>query len=199
MDNPVLKTYKAEEGHSYTDKEKLFCYYYVQYWNGAKAAREAGYKESNDRGQASENLSKPHIKQLIEEMKSDLEFMSGVSKLRNLQELGKIAYLSAEDVYTTEFTLEEFNNLSEQAKSAIMEVENTQRVISSEGENIVIDKKVKVKFYSKQQAIQEINKMMGYNEPDKVEHSGGLEHKFKGMSDSEVEAEAKRIREKYDD
>jgi phage terminase small subunit len=75
-----------------TNKERIFCHQYVVDWNGARSAREAGYSENSCRQIADQNLSKLHIKQYIDLIKNDLEKEAGISKLRNLQELAKIAY-----------------------------------------------------------------------------------------------------------
>lgn len=53
---------------SLTRKESLFCQYYVIAFNGADAARRAGYSEKTARHIAHENLTKPHIKKRIDEL-----------------------------------------------------------------------------------------------------------------------------------
>lgn len=54
-------------------RQKLFCQYYVELGNGAQAAIKAGYKETTARHQASQLLTKKHIKDEIARIKQPLE------------------------------------------------------------------------------------------------------------------------------
>ncbi|NEZ47812.1 hypothetical protein FDF74_11530 [Clostridium niameyense] len=54
-----------------TDKQKLFCIYYVKYFNATKAALKAGYSKDTARSIASENLAKPYICNEIKRLKAD--------------------------------------------------------------------------------------------------------------------------------
>lgn len=49
-----------------TFKQEQFIYYYLQDGNGAQAAIKAGYSERTARSIASENLTKPYIRSIIE-------------------------------------------------------------------------------------------------------------------------------------
>lgn len=162
-----------------TGKEKRFCEEYVIDWNGARSARVAGYSENSAKEIASENLTKPNIKQYIELIKNDIERLSGVSKLRNIQELSKIAYSSVEHIHNTWIELKDWELIKEDNPVILAAIESidtkveTRKVNVSEGSDIDIEVKyVKVKFFSKIAAITEINKMMGYNQPDKIQFSG---------------------------
>ena len=56
------KTYTLKElKKKLTEKEKNFCHEYVIDWNGARAARVAGYSEKTCTEIASQNLIKLHI------------------------------------------------------------------------------------------------------------------------------------------
>lgn len=50
-----------------TPKQKAFCDYYIKLGNGAESAKRAGYKAKNLSQIASENLTKPYIKQYIDD------------------------------------------------------------------------------------------------------------------------------------
>jgi len=166
-----------------TGKEKRFCEEYVIDWNGARSARVAGYSEDSIYNIASENIRKPHIKQYIDIVKNDIERLSGVSKLRNIQELSKIAYSSVEHIHNTWIELKDWELIKEDNPVILAAIESidtkveTRKVNVSEGSDIDIEVKyVKVKFFSKIAAITEINKMMGYNQPNKIELSGKVEN-----------------------
>ena len=55
-----------------TNKMKMFCLEYLKDFNGADAARRAGYSKKTARTVASENLTKPDIKAEIEKLKKIL-------------------------------------------------------------------------------------------------------------------------------
>lgn len=58
-----------------TDKQQAFVEYYLTHWNATEAARQAGYSGnySTLRSIGSENLTKPNIRQEIEQRLSDLK------------------------------------------------------------------------------------------------------------------------------
>jgi phage terminase small subunit len=168
----------AEEAEKYTrsqldekltDKELIICHEYIIDWNKARAARAAGYSEDSARQIAYAIFTKDYIKQYIDFIKNDLEIEAGVSKLRNLKELAKIAYSSIASLHDTWIKLMDFNELTEIQKAAIESTETKTMKVGEDGEiNIEF---VKIKLFPKLPAISEINKMMGYNEPDKVDHT----------------------------
>jgi len=166
------KQYTFEElKKKLTNKERIFCHEYIVDWNGAKAARLAGYSEKTVYVTACENLTKPHIKQYINYIKNNLEEESGISKLRNLKELAKIAYSSIAHLHNTWIERKEFDSLTDDQKAAIETIE-TKTVTMNYDESTKEVEYVKISLYSKQAAIQEINKMMGYNAAEKRELTG---------------------------
>ena len=172
MGAPKIYTRKELE-KKLTPKEKNFCHEYVVDWNGARAARAAGYSENSDRQIATVTLSKVYIQQYVEFIKDDFEMLCGISKTKQLQELYKIAYSSIAHLHNTWIELRVFDELSEDQKASIesIDTKTEQKLVynpnSDKKENIDV-KYVKIKLYPKVSSIQEINKMMGYYEPDKV-------------------------------
>jgi hypothetical protein len=159
-----------------TEKEKNFCHEYVVDWNGGRAARAAGYSEKTCYVIANENLTKPKIKQYINFIKNDYEMLCGISKTKQLQELAKIAYSSIAHLHNTWIELKAFDNLTDDQKAAIESTETkheTKQIFnieSNEKEDVNINY-IKIKLYSKLNAIDQINKMMGYHEAEKYDHS----------------------------
>lgn len=168
-----IKYTKEELKNKLTEKEKNFCHEYVVDWNGARAARAAGYSENSAREIATQNLSKLHIKQYIDFIKNDYEMLCGISKTKQINELAKIAYSSIAHLHDTWITRKEFENLTDEQKASIESID-TKIVKTAIGEELVNIEHVKIKLYSKLAALEQINKMMGYNEPDKIEHSGEI-------------------------
>ncbi|MHC4103893.1 MAG: terminase small subunit [Planctomycetota bacterium] len=60
------KTTLDLSGARYTKKQRVFMIEYLKYWNGAKAARRAGYSRRCAHQQAYENLRKPKIRRAID-------------------------------------------------------------------------------------------------------------------------------------
>lgn len=122
-------------------------------------------------------LEDVRIRQFIEYLKLDIEEITGVSKIRNVAELAKIAYTSIAHLHNTWIELEDFESLTEEQKAAIESIESkveTKQVQGKDFDKELFDievKYVKIKLYSKIAAIDQINKMMGYNEPEKHNHN----------------------------
>ena len=120
-----------------TEKQRLFCEYYIENWNASDAARRAGYSE-NSAGQIGEqNLKKLEIKEYIEEIQKDLSKIAGISRLSIIKDLVNI------------------KDYAEQEKDKI-------------------------------KALEVVNKMLGFNEPDKVDNSGIVYQIIKGTNKEEL-------------
>ncbi len=156
-----------------TEKEKNFCHEYCVDWNASRAAREAGYSENSDRTIGAQNLAKLHIKQYIDFVKHDYEFLCGISKTKQLQELHKMAFSSIAYLHDTWITLKEFESLTDDQKAGIESIETkTEHKLLNDGD--IATKYVKIKLYSKTVALAEINKMMGYHAAEKVNMELGI-------------------------
>jgi hypothetical protein len=175
--NKEGKIYTKEELlKKLTDKERIFCHEYIIDWNGSRAAKVAGYSEKSAKEIAHATLTKVHNQQYIEFIKDDIEKEAGITKLRQLNELAKIAYSSIAHLHNTWIELKDFESLTDDQKDAI---ESTETKTESKGkfnedtqsyDNVEV-KMVKVKLYSKLGAIDQINKMLGYNAADKIDHT----------------------------
>ncbi len=73
-----------------TDKQEMFCREYVVDWNATRAAIAAGYSEDTAKQTGYENLTKPYIKTYIEDIQKDMQKLSGLSMLSNLNHLKEI-------------------------------------------------------------------------------------------------------------
>ena len=145
-------------------KQQRFCEEYVIDWNGTHAAIRAGYSKKSARNIAANNLAKPEIEEYIAEIQTDLAKLAGVSALRNIKELMKIAYSSMHHFKEDWMTERSFKDLSEDDKAAISEIFYQDKV-SAGGTK---EKIVKFKLHDKQKAIEIINKMLGFNSPDET-------------------------------
>lgn len=80
-----------------TDKQRRFCEEYVVDWNATQAAIRAGYSEKTAKETGCENLTKPNIKKHIDECKSNVAKLAGISALQNAIWLKEIAQQREED------------------------------------------------------------------------------------------------------
>ena len=148
-----------------TEKQRIFCHEYVRDWNASRAARVAGYSE-NSAGQIGEqNLKKLEIKQYIEHIQVDLAKLAGISKLKNIEELQKIAFSSIAHLHNTWIEKKEFEELTDDQKASIESIDSKVEYTDS-GDKVHY---VKIKLYSKTKALEMINSMMGWNAPVKTE------------------------------
>lgn len=156
-----------------TDKELIFCHEYIVDWNGARAARKAGYEQNRDRQTAYDLVTKSYIKQYIDFIKDDIAQEAGLSKLMIILEQKKIAFSSIANLHETWIKRHEFEDLEQEQRDCIQEIETkirTEYEFNSESnkrEPISVEY-VKIKLYDKQKALDSITKMMGWNEPDKL-------------------------------
>lgn len=148
-----------------TDKQRRFCEEYVIDWNATRAAKVAGYSENTAQQIGSENLLKPVIQDYIEEVQKDLSKLTGVTAARNILELKKMAYTNMSDFKKGWMTEVEFEELSDDTKAALSEIQYT-KMKNEEGFEKDI---VKFKLHDKQKAIDMLNKMLGYNAPEKLQ------------------------------
>lgn len=147
-----------------TRKQQRFCEEYVIDFNGTRAAIAAGYSPKAAKEIASENLTKPNIKSYIDEIQKDLRKLTGVTAARNILELKKIAYSSITSFKKDWMTEKEFDSLSEEQLACISDIQYQTRTTKEGTETIV-----RFKLHDKQKAIEILNKMLGFNESDKLD------------------------------
>lgn len=154
-----------------TEKQKRFCEEYIFDWNATRAYKVAypGERTSgSNRALASKLLTDVNIKAYIEEIQKDLEKVAKISRLKVVDEYKKIAFTSIADLHNTWIERKKFDELTSEQKAAISEVFTRTR----KDDNGVEFEEVRIKLHDKQKALESISKMLGYNEPEKVEHSG---------------------------
>jgi len=147
-----------------TPKQKIFCHEYVIDYNGSRAARVAGYSEKTAKEIASSNLTKVNVKEYIEHIQKDLSKLSGVTALRNILELKKLAYTNMTDFKDGWMTELDFNKLTEDQKAALAEIQYIDKETQHGSERIV-----KFKLHDKHKALESLNKMLGFNSAEKLE------------------------------
>jgi len=162
------------------EQQKNFCQYFLfnnRVQSYMKAYPDCEYKSAS--ASATRLLEDVRIVTYVSLLKSNIEELTGVSKIKNVKELAKLAYSSIAHLHNTWIELKDFNELTDDQKEVIESIDTKieqKQIYNTEKEDKewVDVKYVKIKLYNKIGAIQEINKMMGYNEPEKLEHSGSV-------------------------
>ena len=92
--NPKTKAKLKEilDDEELSEKERLFCLYYVKYFNGTQAALKAGYSKDGAHVQASRLLRRERVSSDIKELKGELVENVFVEALDVLKEYIKIAF-----------------------------------------------------------------------------------------------------------
>ena len=147
-----------------TRKQQIFCKEYVIDFNGARAARVAGYSEGTARATACENLTKPYITDYISELTAIRNERLRVDADKVVQELAKIAFTNMDDfgVWDSEgnFLLKSSEDMSEEAKASLNNVNFTTS--TKEG---ITDSSLKVTRYDKLKALEMLARHTGaFNE-----------------------------------
>jgi phage terminase small subunit len=149
-----------------TGKQKRFCEEYVIDWNASRAALVAGYSEKTAYSIGNENLKKPEIQSYIEHIQKDLAKLCGVSAAMIINEAKKIAFANLSDFKEDWMTEKDFNQLTPEQKAALSEIVYESR-ITKEGTNTI----VKFKLHDKIKGMELLNKILGFNSPEKIDHS----------------------------
>jgi len=109
-------------------------------------------------------LKKPWIRERILEMERELGKTTGLPRVKVLLAHKAIAFSNIADIYRTWTELKNLDDLTEEQKYAIAEIDT--KVVIKKG---VRTEYVKLKMHDKVKALEDIARMLGYNEPDRLE------------------------------
>lgn len=152
-----------------TPKRERFCQEYVVDFNASGAARRAGYKEHAAGQQGHELLKNSEIQRRISDLRAKAANEYNVTKESLMQILRDIAGANLEDVLDPEtgqiLPLDQWPENMKRVTSG-MEVDE---IYSGTGENRVqIGVRRKIKLSERTKAIELLNKMLGFNAPERV-------------------------------
>lgn len=94
-----------------TDKQRRFCEEYVVDWNATQAAIRAGYSEKTADVQGSRLLGNVKVQQYIEDCKNKTAELAGLSALKNVKILLKIAQSEEEHTNSRIKAIEVLNKM----------------------------------------------------------------------------------------
>lgn len=161
----MMVSKKDKKKPKLTPKKELFCQNYVVYHNAARAAREAGYSAKSDNVTGSQFLTNPNIQARIVELQGVTADKFNVMKQHLVGILVDIARAKVEDIMDPETGAVLPPNLwPEHMKRVISGIESDELYAGA----LPIGMKRKVRLSDRTKAIELLNKMCGFNMPDKV-------------------------------
>lgn len=155
--------------------------YFINGWNRVKAYMKV-YPDSSYQAaavSANEILKNPKSQQFLNYLKEDLEKTCFVNKASVLMELIKIAKSSIAHLHETWIERKAFEELTDDQKAAIESIDTKTVTVNFDDQTKEIEF-VKIKLFSKTDAIKTINEMMGYKADTKIDvksSDGSMTHK----------------------
>lgn len=163
-DEPIDEGKVIDTNWSLPERRKRFCEEYVIDLNCTQAAIRAGYSLETAYSQGSRLLKFVEVQAYIKHLRENIEESTGVTKNRVVRELQRIAFSDMGRFKRDWMTLREFEDLTDDDRAAISSIDY-QEIPTEHGKETVI----KFKLHDKLKAAEMLNKMLGYNAPDKLE------------------------------
>lgn len=173
---------EEEKEPQLNERQKTFCNEYIYDWNATRAYSIAYPDEKTNetiRANASRLLTNANIQAYIKEIQSDIQKQAGISRLMVINEHKKLAFSSIAHLHNKWIELKDFEQLSDEQKDCISEIDTKvlKKNLGTRDEPEIIDVEyVKIKMYDKQKSLDSISKMLGFNEPDKIETRQAIEY-----------------------
>ena len=153
------------------DKQRRFCLEYCIDLDRNRAYKVAYPSDKSDatvRANASRMLTNANILEYIAELQENTAEALGITRIGVAKELQKIAFANMGDYNDDWHELKEWDKLTDDQKAAISEITHTKTTFEG-GEKVMI----KFKTHDKLKGIADLNKMLGFNEPE--EFKGSIE------------------------
>jgi phage terminase small subunit len=141
-------------------EEKEFCALFVEYRNGARASREAGFDVKNHRQKAAELLTNPYISEEINRVEKEIENRAGAYNVAQIVEQ-----------LTQAATVDPFQYFEMKGRALFLkdETEIPPEVARLIEEIHVTPDGIKVKLIRKGQALDMLAKILGAYEKDNAQ------------------------------
>lgn len=151
-----------------TEKRKAFCHEYILDFDGAKSAIRAGYSKKTAKEIASELLSIPEVKKYLAKLQKKRSDKIEVNADWLTKKWLEIANSSIAHLHNSWVQKKEFDQLTAEQKACIEEISTKQtKRKNEEGKIIGTIEWVKIKLYSKPEALKNLGQHIGYYEADK--------------------------------
>lgn len=177
MAKKKVNSNKVEKPKELTEKQKRFCSEYIFDFNATRAYKSA-YPDCKSDGaarvSANRLLTNTNIQTRIAHIERDIAKEVGISKGMILKEHKKIAFSSIAMMHNTWIDRKEMETLTDDQKACISEIDTRvlkRNIGTSEEPDIIDVEQIKIKLYDKQKSLVELSKMLGLNEPEKIDHT----------------------------
>lgn len=151
-----------------SNKQKAAAHEYIKDWNLTRALISVGYSVSYANAQGYKMLENVGFKEFVEDIQKDIAKEAGISMLSQILRLKNIADGNIAAFYEDWSKLKDFKGLTDEEKKTLLEISYKKYKI---GDTDIDTEFVKLKMHNPLEAIKEINKMLGYYEPEKIDHS----------------------------
>lgn len=155
-----------------TPQQALFCEEYIKDLNITQAAIRAGYSAVYADSRAHELLGKVGIQARIAELRAEASKRNEITLDQILSEYKKLAFLDVRKLYAPDGSILPITDIDNDTAAAIAGVE-VQKVTGGTSEAIFTTT-TKVRLSDKRMALDSLCRVLGFNAPEKKEHSGSL-------------------------
>ncbi len=151
--------------------QKAFCKRYIFDYNGKQSYLESypNSGEKNAESASSRLLRDPKIQAYIKHLKANLEEVTGVSKMKIIEEYKKMAFTDITDLHNTWISLKDFKALTKAQKASIASIETQTKLVRNKTGDMEPFEFVKIKLHSKDRALEALRKMFGHDDMAEVE------------------------------
>jgi phage terminase small subunit len=158
----------ADEENKLTAKQEAFCNEYLVDLHITKAALRAGYSENTAYAIGSENLKKPEIQQRISQLRIETGKGYNITRERIAQELALIAFGDTKILFDETGALKSPQQWTDEGRI----ISSYEESLTEFGDDKTGGTKTtkKVKQWEKTKALEQLCRLMGFNEPDKMKH-----------------------------
>jgi len=156
-----------------TEREKRFCDNYITDFNAGRAYRLIYGSKGTDNTCRTEGwklVRVPRVWEYFQSIQKDVERVAGITRSMVVQAHKDIAYSTIAILHKTWIEREKFEELTEQQKSSIQEIDTK---IIKKGKKTT--EFVRIKLYDRHKSLDALSRMCGYEEPSKLELSGNKE------------------------
>jgi phage terminase small subunit len=152
------------------ERQEKFCIEYLVDFHVTNAAIRAGYSEKTAYSIGSENLKKPEIQERLKELQKEDAESKKISREKVIAEYAKLAFFDIRKVLTVDGGLKETTEWDDDSAAAIAGLESFDEKDRASGEVLGIVRKIKVS--DKRAALDSLCKVLGYNSPEEIKHTG---------------------------
>lgn len=158
-----------------TIKQEKFCNKYVECGNASEAYRHAyscaKMKPEGIAVNSSKLLNRTNVTLRVKELQEELKAKSDITKEQILNELKPLSKSSIANYHTSWTDRKKFEDLTEAERAAIKSIQTrTRRQVI--GDDTFEIEEIKIELFDKLKAIDTINNMLGFYEPNKTEVTG---------------------------